>query len=157
MLDRVALVVDDDGLLCVEIKRVLEDQGWRVVVAHTGHTALFSVLKLRDQLALAVIDLIMPGMSGLQLIQAIRHGDAAPCVPIVAISGAYGEGSGIRDRVAAEDAIYLDKPFRRPMLAQAVVQAEWRAQHMAPPRRWALRKPQPEAPDSEAILLSMPR
>lgn len=112
---QVILVVDDDPLVLANTSALLEDLGHDVIEAATGAQAL-DLLVRRPDIALLVTDQAMPGMTGSQLIAAVRRG--RPALPIILATG-YGE-------TPAHDAgrvLRLNKPFTQAALQRAVDQA----------------------------------
>jgi PAS domain S-box-containing protein len=109
------LAVDDDPLVLMNTAAQLEDLGHRVTEAMSGEQALRIVLR-EPGIDLVVTDQLMPGMSGLQLVAAIRA--ERPDLPVVIATG-YGEtGIGGLDRAAR-----LGKPFTQPDLQRAIQEA----------------------------------
>ena len=78
------LLVDDDDDLAHVISRALERQGYEVHRARTGNEALASLLNL-PRLDAAVVDLVLPGAGGLEVVRGIRR--AFPGCRIVAMTG----------------------------------------------------------------------
>lgn len=85
------LVVDDDELNRDLLRRRLERAGFRVAVAEDGRAALSALERLQPDLVL--LDLMMPGMSGLEVLREIRAGHLAG-VPVVLVS-AWGHSEDI--------------------------------------------------------------
>ena len=79
------LVVDDEESVRTLGTRMLERIGFKVLVAADGQEALDIYRKRRDEIALILLDLTMPGMSGLETFQAIRR--MQPDLPIIVTSG----------------------------------------------------------------------
>ncbi len=77
------LVVDDDEDTCLNLVDVFTDLGYRVETAHDGPTALQKVR--RRCFDLALLDLMMPGMDGLDLFQALHK--LSPGTNAVLITG----------------------------------------------------------------------
>lgn len=105
----VVLVADDDPSILDFTSRVVTKAGHRVVRAERGDVALELVRKERP--ALVFLDVLMPGLDGLEVCRAIRADAALARTPVVLVS-AMGE-----DRLvtAARDAGadgYLTKPMR---------------------------------------------
>lgn len=70
----VALVVDDDEIFNNRLCRALTDRGWTVHSAKEGSVALRLAAKFRP--ALAIVDLRLPGMSGLDVVYELRQMDS---------------------------------------------------------------------------------
>ena len=86
-IGRKILVVDDDANLCDLVRRFLEHQGFSVLTATDGPTAIQLVASQGPNLALVVLDMIMPGMDGEHVLQAMRT--LQPDLPCLLISGCY--------------------------------------------------------------------
>src|SRR3954471_11179043 len=100
------LVVDDDPTVSDVVRRYLEQDGCRVRLASDGPDALAAVAEETPDLV--VLDLMMPGIDGLEVCRRLRR--ALPDLPVVMLT-ALGEEA---DRVAgleigADD--YVTKPF----------------------------------------------
>lgn len=76
------LLVEDDVETCLLLVRAMSHVGYSVRTAHDGQEALDSMVQERPQLA--IIDLWMPRMDGVALINLLRQRDAT--LPIIAIS-----------------------------------------------------------------------
>jgi two-component system alkaline phosphatase synthesis response regulator PhoP len=114
----VVLVVDDDAAIRTVVRWQLDDEGFRVVEADDGPSAL---RRIRDDgPALVVLDLSLPGLSGLDLLRKVRSGRTGRSdTPIIVLSGRSGEA----DRISALDLgadDYLVKPFSPGELAARV-------------------------------------
>ncbi len=99
------LVVDDEAALRRTLEINLAARGYAVEVVGTGEHAVAAVA--RDLPDLLIVDLGLPGMSGVEVILAVRAWNS---VPIIVLSARDGE----RDKVAALDAgadDYVTKPF----------------------------------------------
>ncbi len=100
------LIVDDNQINLLLLANLLELEGCRVDSAANGREALALLAKNTYQLAL--IDLNMPVMNGLELLSIIKRPDKA--LKIVAVS-AYADESRINDALAAGFDAYLTKPI----------------------------------------------
>lgn len=100
------LVVDDEPQVRDAISRALRVQGYRVASAPDGPTAL--AVAAVDRPHLIVLDVMMPGMDGLEVCRRMRaEGDRTPVLMLTALSG-------VGDRVEGLDAgadDYVVKPF----------------------------------------------
>jgi CheY-like chemotaxis protein len=99
-----ALVVDDSMLIRYTVCRFLEQRGYAVETASNGAEAL-EVLG-RVQPALIVTDMVMPKMSGSELISALKSKPETAGVPIIIV--AYKAGGFDETEKRANFAIYKD-------------------------------------------------
>ncbi len=82
---RTALVVDDDSDIRLSIQVALTADGWNVEEAKDGQEALEHLMrKLPDIL---ILDLLMPGKTGFDVIEEIRNNDALSPLPILVLTG----------------------------------------------------------------------
>ena len=65
------LVVDDEPTICSALERILQNNGYRVITAYDGITALEIAKKSRPDLV--VLDIMLPGMDGRELCSIIRN------------------------------------------------------------------------------------
>jgi CheY-like chemotaxis protein len=115
---RSVLVVDDDVRNIFALSSVLERRGMRVFTASTGREAIRTLEQTPD-VAIALMDIMMPEMDGYQTIQAIRQNPALERLPIVALTARAMKG----DREKCIDAgasDYLAKPVNTEQLLQAM-------------------------------------
>ncbi|MGA1695172.1 MAG: response regulator, partial [Burkholderiaceae bacterium] len=115
------LLVDDSRLIRMGLRRSLEGIGLKdIVEAENGKEAI--EMLVRDHFDLMLLDMEMPEMNGMAVLQVLRDSPHHPWPPVIVISGGSGS-SGIDDAVrcielGAED--YLPKPFN-PVLLKARV------------------------------------
>ena len=116
------LVVDDDVLVRLAVKSMLEHVGHAVVLAECGHDGAAAIEAFAFDLA--IVDVFMPGMNGLDTIRLFRQ--SAPNLPIIVISGyAFRHAGGpapdfFRMAVDLGAAACLHKPFTPAQLLHAV-------------------------------------
>jgi CheY-like chemotaxis protein len=108
------LVVDDDPLVLMNISAMLEDLGHEVLEATSGQQALRILRRSAETIDLVITDQIMPGMTGVQLIEAIRAAHSE--LPVILASG-YTELP--EDKLTG--LVRLGKPFEQADLARALV------------------------------------
>lgn len=113
--DHRILVVDDDGLVRGLIQTILSQQGYRPTLCADGPSALRRIAQ--ESWSLLIIDLHMPQLSGLEVIQRIRaDGNELPAILI----------SGMMTDEAAEEChrlgrtAFLSKPFEVSSLLRLV-------------------------------------
>lgn len=111
------LVVDDDEPIRQYAKLVLEQAGYEVVTACSGEDALRYLIMGRPDLL--VMDLSMPGMSGLDLLARVRLRQRFKTLPAIVFS-ASALGVDIQAAVRAGAMGYLLKPFTAEELASKV-------------------------------------
>jgi CheY-like chemotaxis protein len=119
-LDRI-LVVDDEQPVREALAALLRQNGYRCVVAESGHVAVEAIEAFTFDFI--IVDIFMPEMNGLETIKVFRNN--APRVPIIAMSG-YAAGSGFVDNDFFQTAMEfgatccLRKPFSREQVLDAV-------------------------------------
>jgi two-component system response regulator MprA len=99
------LVVDDDPMVATTIQRVLRPEGYDVEVALGGASALEQAHARRPDLV--VLDLMMPGIDGLEVCRQLRADGSLPILMLTARSGTADRVRGLD--TGADD--YLVKPF----------------------------------------------
>ncbi|MGA1823926.1 MAG: sigma-54-dependent transcriptional regulator [bacterium] len=113
------LIVDDDQGIRYSLKRMLEEKGLEIVTARSGHEAL----TLLDQGSLpdcALIDIVMPGFSGLDLLERIKEKN--PHLMVIMITAHGTTDRAIRAmKLGAYD--YILKPFDIPLMWDTVQKA----------------------------------
>ncbi len=109
------LVVEDEVKLAEALREGLEADGYAVQVVHTGEDGFYRLRN--DAFDLAILDLMLPGRSGLEVLEALRQkGETIPVLLLTA-------RDEISDRVRGLDAgadDYLVKPFAFPELLARV-------------------------------------
>ena len=125
------LVVEDEEALAIGIRDALEHAGYRVDVAHDGDTALEVASETGSPFDLIVLDLMLPGQSGLDVLRALRAQKHS--VRVVVLSALADEEDLVKGLEAGADD-YMKKPFSpRELLAR--VEAQFRRAQLdsAPP------------------------
>ncbi len=102
------LVVEDEDHLAFGIKFNLEADGHTVTVAGDGLAALDQMASARPPIDLVVLDIMLPGMSGYSVCEAIRKGGNN--LPVVMLTARTLVEDRIRGFNAGTD-VYLQKPF----------------------------------------------
>ena len=102
------LVVDDDARLRGLLRRYLSDNGFRVTLAADAAEARASLASFAFDLI--VLDVMMPGESGLDLTRALRTDPKLPQVPVLLLT-AMGEAEDRVNGLETGAADYLAKPF----------------------------------------------
>lgn len=99
------LLIDDDRELCALLKEYLGQEGFDVMILHEGRYAL-EVLG-REQFRAVILDIMLPGTSGLDVLRALRAQFTIPVVMLTARGDDVDRIVGLE--LGADD--YLPKPF----------------------------------------------
>lgn len=102
------LVVDDDELVRNALKRILEKEGYRVILAEDG-LELSSVLE-HTRLDLILLDINLPWVDGYELCSMLKGHPSLRQVPLILISGNKSEEDVLRGFQSGCDE-FLSKPF----------------------------------------------
>lgn len=105
-----ALVVEDNEHICFMLEFILERAGYEVTAVHNGRDARSAIENL-DPFDVVVLDLMLPYVSGYQLINEMRDNVAWRHVPIVVLSAKVMEEDVVRALDAGAND-YVTKPFR---------------------------------------------
>ena len=118
LIGRTVLLVDDDSRNIFALSSVLERRGMRVLTATTGSEAIELVESTPD-LAIVLMDIMMPEMDGYQTIEKIRETPAYRRLPIVALTAKAMKGD--REKcLEAGASDYLAKPVNTEQLLSAL-------------------------------------
>jgi CheY-like chemotaxis protein len=108
------LIADDSVSLRMLVRRVLTMHGHEVMEADDGLRAREKPTDERPEVA--ILDIVMPGLSGLDLCQIVRADPELCSTALIVISANLSE----EDALAAGADAFLGKPFRPPELLSAV-------------------------------------
>ncbi len=133
-MDRV-LVVDDDVELCDLVKEFLQPEGLQVEAVHNGSRGLERALS--GEHALVVLDVMLPGMNGLDVLRKLRASSTVPVLLLTARGQDVDRIVGLE--LGADD--YLPKPFNPRELVARI--------------RAILRRTRGEAPEKQAPQTSV--
>ncbi len=111
------LVVDDEPAIRQVLSRALSENGYRVLVASNGAEALPLCVQHRTTLAAVVLDMMMPGIDGPQVIKLLR--EAAPALPVLACSGLHGYAASV-EKLGLSRVVFVPKPIEIPRLMEHV-------------------------------------
>lgn len=101
------LIVDDDPCIRLLLTDVLELEGYRVREAADGATGVWAYTSRRPDCV--VLDVMMPGLDGFEVLRRIRALDGGP-VPVVVLTAAAGTETASQAWRAGADG-FLSKPF----------------------------------------------
>jgi hypothetical protein len=114
LVDKTVLVVDDDVRNIFALSSLLERHGMRVLTALTGPEAI-ATLESTPDLAVTLMDIMMPDMDGYETIRTIRQNQAFRRLPIIALTAKAMKGD--REKcLEAGASDYLAKPVNTDQL-----------------------------------------
>ena len=113
---RKVLIVEDEADVRELLRYNFEHEGFTALEAADGELAL--TLAQRERPALIVLDLMLPGMDGLEVCRALRNSEATARIPIIIVTARASEVDKVLGlEMGADD--YLVKPFSpRELLAR---------------------------------------
>jgi len=111
------LLVDDEPGILASLERTLSRIGFDVITAPDGRTGLRLFREHGDRIDLVITDIMMPVMSGDEMILKIKA--FRPDTRVLAMSGLV-QDDGLRADLDLPDLHFLDKPFSLPELLDAV-------------------------------------
>ena len=116
---RTVLLVDDEPFILQMTSAVLEAAGYRILTAQDGSTALATFRQHRDDISAVLLDIMMPGVSGLQTLDELREID--PHVTVIACSGlrTTQREAAVFDHGAKA---FLPKPYSDDQLLQLLTE-----------------------------------
>ncbi|MDB5558708.1 MAG: hybrid sensor histidine kinase/response regulator, partial [Enterovirga sp.] len=118
LIARTVLLVDDDARNIFALSSVLERRGMKVLTATTGTEAI-SILESRPEVAIVLMDIMMPGMDGYETMQAIRANPSFRRLPIIALTAKAMKGD--REKcLEAGASDYLAKPVNTEQLLSSL-------------------------------------
>jgi len=111
------LIADDEPNIVVSLEFLMQREGHEVLVARDGPSALETIR--REKPALVLLDVMMPGLSGFEVCQAVRADDTLAGVRILMLSAKGRDTDLAKGRALGADA-YVTKPFSTRELADQV-------------------------------------
>ncbi|HLX17841.1 MAG TPA: response regulator, partial [Bradyrhizobium sp.] len=118
LVGRTALLVDDDARNIFALSSVLERRGMKVLTATTGSEAV-TLVESNPEIAVVLMDIMMPQMDGYQTIRVIREDPAFRRLPIIALTARAMKGD--REKcLEAGASDYLAKPVNTEQLLLAI-------------------------------------
>ncbi|HUF17742.1 MAG TPA: sigma-54 dependent transcriptional regulator [Thermoanaerobaculia bacterium] len=112
------LIIDDEEVLRDVLEAVLRREGFEVVLAATGEEGL-SLLD-NEEIDLVVLDMMLPGISGLEALRSIK--ETNPGLPVIIIT-AYSSIDGAIDAMKQGAFHYIPKPFKNEEVVLTVNKA----------------------------------
>ena len=122
------LVVEDEPLIAGLLRETLCAEGYTPIIAHTGEDAVR--VALRETPHLVILDIMLPGMDGFEVVKALRANVKTAHIPVIILSARHDTADKVR---AFEQRVddYLTKPFNNDELLARIrtqlrhVQENW--------------------------------
>ena len=108
------LVVDDDRLIRLQVRSLLERSNYCCIESADGRRAL-DVLTDNPTIALVVTDMVMPNVDGRQLVESMQEIPALREIPVIITSGIVSARS-VRDLLHAGAERFIAKPIQARLL-----------------------------------------
>ncbi len=116
------LVVDDERNIRRTLDLVLRGEGYGVIEAESGEEALELLTHGQKPVDLVIVDLMLPGIGGLELLARIRHDESTRTLPVVVISGHATVHDAVKAiKLGAGD--FFEKPVTRERVLVSVKNA----------------------------------
>ncbi|HEY8297952.1 MAG TPA: response regulator [Candidatus Baltobacteraceae bacterium] len=112
------LIADDDPAICTLIDTVLKRGPYEIVIRNDAESALVA-LGHEAPFDIIICDFMLPGISGIDLIERLRADDRTQNLPILMISGHTNYAMDGRAKSAGAN-MFLNKPFTISQLRAAV-------------------------------------
>ena len=119
MTPKKLLVADDEPNIVISLEYLMKREGYDVLVATDGNQALEAIQ--REQPALVLLDVMMPGKTGFEVCQAVRADPALDGVRILMLT-AKGRETDVSKGLALGANAYMTKPFSTRELVQKVAE-----------------------------------
>jgi len=113
------LIAEDDPSIVLSLEFLLQSAGYEVLVARTGSEALALIDRARPDLV--VLDIMLPGVNGLEVCRSVRASAALGETRILMLTARGRESEVQRGLVQGADA-YMTKPFATRELVRTVRQ-----------------------------------
>ena len=113
------LIVDDEPINLEIIRAHLENDNYELVMASNGHDAWSTLQAAPARFDVIILDRMMPGMDGMQLLSNIKDNDLLEHVPVV-MQTAKAESRDIVEGINAGAYYYLTKPYEGDVLKTIV-------------------------------------
>lgn len=99
------LIIDDEPMILESVSYNLKQEGYEVITAQNGETGL--KLAQRETVDLILLDLMLPGMNGMEICRILRQSSEVPIIMLTAKEGEIDRVLGLE--LGADD--YVTKPF----------------------------------------------
>lgn len=139
------LIIDDDVELCDLLKEYLGPEGFDIVTAHSSDAGLNLVFS--GEISLVVLDVMLPGLNGFEVLRRIREQSRIPVIMLTARGDDVDRIVGLE--MGADD--YLAKPFNPRELVARIRAVQRRTEFSGNPSR-DMKPVQPLLQDGDIVL-----
>jgi DNA-binding response OmpR family regulator len=127
------LIIEDDADIAESLLYNFKREGFRTSIAESGEKGLRIALDEKQTPSLIILDLMLPGMSGMELCRRLRREPSTETTPIIMLTAKAGESDKIAGLDTGADD-YIVKPFSvKEVIARARAVLR-RAEKETPPR-----------------------
>jgi DNA-binding NtrC family response regulator len=113
------LVVDDERNIRRTLELILSDEGLHVLQAESGESALDALAAPNTPVDIVILDIKLPGISGLEVLARLRRDDATRGLPVIVISGHGSVSDAVAaTKLGADD--FVEKPLSRERVLVSV-------------------------------------
>lgn len=102
------LVIDDDQAIRDAVSYALRGAGYAVETAASGEEALEKLEHMKNEPCLVLLDLMMPGMDGVEFLKVLDEAHRLATLPVVVVSGHPHDAAGIGARKLIRKPVSLD-------------------------------------------------
>lgn len=119
MVERTALIVDDNEGIILQLKTILTKEGFDVISFGNGLEAFNYIESNEDKLDLVILDMEIPGMHGIELLKKLKVKRLE--LPVICVSGSWVYEKGLKEKAEklGADAL-LPKPIIKTSLIKVI-------------------------------------
>jgi DNA-binding NtrC family response regulator len=115
---RTILVIDDDSMILMILKQTLTKAGYRVITANSGEEGIATIAS--SQADLVLTDYLMPGMSGIEVLNVIKQNQ--PLLPVIMLTG-HGDVALTIKAIQLGAIDFIEKPIHSKELIEVIKRA----------------------------------
>lgn len=108
MMAKKILIVDDENSLRMLVNATLEGENYTIFQAKNGHEAI--MINALEKPDLVILDLMMPGLSGMEALEIMGKSDGSKKIPIIILT-AKGQAGDKEKALKMGASHFLKKPF----------------------------------------------
>lgn len=113
------LMVDDERVICEVTSDIISKMGYQTIITCDGAEALEIFQARQDEIDLVIVDMVMPGLSGEQVVEAMRK--IVPDIKAILISG-FPDAKEVQEAMRDTRQAFLQKPLQSKSLSATIRQ-----------------------------------